>query len=127
MMNRENHAKAATFLFALDDPSRAARRLEQLVAWRCKRFALPYGDQGLLMTRDFYREIGGFRPLALMEDVDIVRRVGPDRLVFLSIQAVTSAGRYRHGGYLLRPLANLMFLTLYFLGVPADFLGRSYR
>jgi rSAM/selenodomain-associated transferase 2 len=127
MMDRENHAKAAAFLFALDDPSSAARRLERLVAWRCTRFALPYGDQGLFMTRDFYREIGGFKPLALMEDVDIVRRIGPDRLVFLTIRAITSADRYRHGGYVLRPLANLMLLTLYFLGVPADFLSRFYR
>ena len=32
--------------------------------WRCRTFGLPYGDQGLLMARDFYRRLGGFRSAA---------------------------------------------------------------
>src|ERR1044071_8902589 len=44
-------ARAGYFAFALDDPSPAARRLERIVAWRCRKFGLPYGDQGLLIAR----------------------------------------------------------------------------
>ena len=58
-----------------------ARRLERLVAWRCRVLALPYGDQGLLIHRDLLRAVGGIRPLPLMEDVDLVRRLGRRRLV----------------------------------------------
>src|SRR5579883_2728312 len=36
-----NRDVAATFRFALDDPSPAARRLERWVAWRVGRFGLP--------------------------------------------------------------------------------------
>ena len=42
---------------------------------------LPYGDQGLLIHRDLLRAVGGIRPLPLMEDVDLVRRLGRHRLV----------------------------------------------
>ncbi len=67
---------AAAFRFALDDMGFAPRLLERLVALRCALLRLPYGDQGLLIPRRLYDEIGGFSPLPLMEDVDIVRRLG---------------------------------------------------
>ena len=70
---------AAAFRFALDDMGFLPRLIETGVAMRCTLFRLPYGDQGLLMPRRLYEEIGGFRPLPLMEDVDIVRRLGRAR------------------------------------------------
>lgn len=122
-----NARRAGYFRFALDDASKAARRLERLVAWRARRLALPYGDQGLLIGRRFYDELGGFAPIPLMEDVEIVRRIGRRRLVPLDGAAVTSAQRYRAGGYVLRPLRNLCCLGLYFLGVPPAWIERVYR
>lgn len=112
--------------FRLDDAGAAARRVEAVVAWRCRVLALPYGDQGLLIAAPLYRAIGGFRPLPLMEDVDLVRRLGRRRLVALGVDAVTSAARYRRGGYVRRPLRNLGCLTLYFLGLPPRMLERLY-
>lgn len=117
---------AATFRFALDDPSPAARRLEAIVSWRCRFLALPYGDQGLLIGAGLYRSLGGFRPLPLMEDVDMVRRIGRGRLVMLDLGAVTSAARYRRAGYLGRAVRNVGCLTLYFLGVPTRLIVRLY-
>src|SRR5262249_6449201 len=106
---------------------RRARRVERLVAWRCRTFGLPYGDQGLVLARGFYRRLGGFRPLPLMEDVDLVRRIGRRPLVMLEAGAVTSARRYERDGWLRRPLRNLACLTLYFAGLPTPVLQRLYR
>lgn len=117
---------AAVFRFALDDPSPTARRLERLVAWRCRVLALPYGDQGLLIGRALYHALGGYRPLPLFEDVDLVRRIGRSRLTLLPAAAITSAERYRRAGYLARSLRNLGLLTLYFAGVPPRLLVRLY-
>jgi len=122
-----NRERAATFRFALDDTARAARRLEAVVAWRTTALGLPYGDQGLLISRAFYDRLGGFRPLPLMEDVDIVRRIGRRRLDVLEVAAVTSAVRYRRAGYLRRSGRNLFCLGLYFLGVPPGAIARIYR
>lgn len=122
-----NRERAATFRFALDDSARAARRLEAIVAWRTTALGLPYGDQGLLVSRGFYDSLGGFRPLPLMEDVDIVRRIGRRRLDVLDVAAVTSAVRYRRAGYLHRSGRNLFCLGLYFLGVPPGAIARLYR
>jgi len=127
MVDPANASRAGYFRFALDDRAPAARRLESLVAWRCLIFALPYGDQGLLIARDFYQKLGGYRDWPLMEDVEIVRRIGRDRLVPLPIAAVTSAQRYRRSGYLRQSLSNLGLLSLYFLGVPPSTLAKWYR
>ncbi len=125
--NPANRTKAAAFRLRLDDDKPAARRLERLVAWRCRVFGLPYGDQGLLMSRELYGRAGGFRGLPLMEDVDLVRRIGRSRVVMLPSAAITSAARYRRSGYLWRSTRNLLCLGLYFLGVPARRLVRLYR
>ena len=122
----ENSARAAAFRFALDDERPAARRLERIVAWRCAKFGLPYGDQGLLLSRRFYGRIGGFRDLPVMEDVDLARRIGRRRLRMLAAAAKTSAQRYRRGGYWRRPARNLLCLGLYFLGLPPRLLVRLY-
>lgn len=121
-----NASRAGYFRLALDDTAAAARRLERLVAWRCRWLALPYGDQGLLIGAETYRAIGGFAPLPLMEDVDLVRRLGRARLVELPATALTSAARYRRDGYWRRPVRNLACLALYFAGLPPHRLARLY-
>jgi rSAM/selenodomain-associated transferase 2 len=122
-----NAKRAAYFTFALDDRKPAARRLEKMVAWRCRAFALPYGDQGLLIAREFYEELGRYRDWPLMEDVEFVRRIGRERLVALPIAAVTSAQRYRRSGYVAQSLRNLVLLSLFFLRVPPRALAWLYR
>ncbi len=126
-MNHPDHAeRAACFRFSLDDEARAARRLEAMVAWRSRVLGLPYGDQGLLISAAFYESLGGFKPLALMEDVDMARRIGRRRLTMLDAEARTSAFRYQRSGYLARSLQNLSCLTLYYLGVPVALIARIY-
>jgi rSAM/selenodomain-associated transferase 2 len=117
---------AGYFDLALDDPAPAARRLERLVAWRCRVLSLPYGDQGLLIARALYNSVGGFAPLPLMEDVDLVRRLGRRRLARIGMRVYASARRYRRDGYWRRMLRNLTCLALYFAGVPAARIRRLY-
>ena len=124
--NPANCLRAATFRFGLDDDSPAARRLERRVAWRVRHFGLAYGDQGMLMHRELYGSLGGFRPWPLMEDVDLVRRIGRQRMTVLPAVARTSAERWRRDGWRWRSARNLSCLTLYFLGVPPRLIARLY-
>lgn len=117
---------AAAFRFALDDEGFAPRCLEGLVALRCSLLRLPYGDQGLLIPRRLYEKVGGYRDLALMEDLDLVRRLGRRGVRMLRARAVTSARRYRQDGYLWRALKNQWCLVLYVLNVPAARISQIY-
>lgn len=119
-------ARAHYFRFALDDPAPEARRLERQVAWRCRALALPYGDQGLLIHRSLYAAVGGFRPIPLMEDVDLVRRLGRRRLAPMDAAALTSAARWRREGWRRRSARNLLCLSLWFLCLPPGLIRKVY-
>lgn len=118
--------KAGYFHLALDDAAPAARRLERVVAWRCQGLALPYGDQGLLISRGLYEAVGGYAAVPLMEDVDIVRRLGRARLAPIGATMLASARRYQRDGYWRRPLRNLCCLALYFAGVSPQRIVKIY-
>lgn len=127
MNNPINYRRAATFRFGLDDQAKVAKLLEFVVNWRAKYLGLPYGDQGLLIKREFYNYLGGFRSIPIMEDVDMVRRIGRSRLVHFKSVARTSALRFRESGYINRSLRNLLCLVLYYLGIEPRMLVRFYQ
>ena len=118
---------AGYFDLALDDAAAATRRVERLAAWRCRRLGLPYGDQGLLIARELLDRCGGVRPLPIMEDVDLVRRIGGSRLVMLDASAVTSADRWMQDGWYRRSARNLMCLGVWYSGVSPGLVARIYK
>ena len=117
---------AASFRLRLDSHAWQARLVEKAVAARVALLGLPYGDQGLLVPRRLYQEAGGYRPLPLMEDVDLVRRIGRRRLVALPADALTSARRWEEDGWLSRSLRNLWLLARWSLGASPERLARLY-
>jgi rSAM/selenodomain-associated transferase 2 len=114
----------ACFRFRLDDRAWQARMIERAVAARVRVLGLPYGDQGLLVSRIHYGNMGGYRPLPLMEDVDLARRLG--RIRMLPVDAVTSAERWRRDGWLRRSARNLLCLGLYRAGMSPERVARVY-
>ncbi|WP_306116471.1 MULTISPECIES: TIGR04283 family arsenosugar biosynthesis glycosyltransferase [unclassified Roseovarius] len=92
---------------------------------RSRLFGLPYGDQGLLISRADYDAIGGFPDIPLMEDVAIVRKL-KGRLVMLPLAITTGADRYRRDGWMRRGLRNLILLLRYLAGAAPEQLARRY-
>lgn len=119
-------SSAACFRFRLDSPAWQARLVERGVGLRASFLGLPYGDQGLLIPRTLYEAIGGYAPLPLMEDVDLVRRLGRSRLRILDADAVTSTERWERDGWLRRSARNLICLGLYGAGVSPERIARLY-
>lgn len=124
--NTGRSASAGVFQFRLDDDGFAPRTLEAVVRWRTRLLKFPYGDQGLLISRELFDAVGGYHPLQLMEDVDIVRRIGRNRIRVFQSHATTSAARYRQHGYLRRIGRNQTCLALYYLNVSPDRLVKFY-
>ena len=118
--------KAGYFRFTGDDDSAQARTLAFWVRLRCALFALPYGDQGLLISRELYQSVGGYRPLQLMEDVDLVRRLGRARLTALATPARTSLEKHRRDGFNRRAAKNLFLLLRFLMGADPNRLAQHY-
>lgn len=90
---------AAAFRLKLDAFGFGARLSEFGALVRSRILAMPNGDQGLLISRRFYEEIGGHRDLPGMADLDLVRRIGRSRLRLLRSSAIAgeAVGEARPG------------------------------
>src|SRR5262249_50010550 len=62
------------FKLVLDGSSRPARFLTWLYP-RLRRLGLAYGDSAFFVLRSAYEQAGGFRPLPIFEDLDLLRRL----------------------------------------------------
>lgn len=125
--NNSDISRAGVFRYKLNEDTLSASILEAIVNWRTRKLALPYGDQGLLISKKFYQDLGGHAAITIMEDVEIMRRIGRGRLHIFKSHATTSAHKYQRDGYFLRTLKNLLCLTLYFLGLSPNLISKIYQ
>ena len=83
------------------------RLLEHAVALRSACLQRPYGDQGLLIHHNLYTALGGYKPIPLMEDLDLVQRMAQrSRLRRLCCPLTTSNRRWRHRSVLKQAWRN---------------------
>ena len=118
---------AGAFHLRIDATAHGLRLIERAANWRAHFLQLPYGDQALFMPRGTFWEMGGFRPLAVMEDFEMVRRLkGRGRVALAPGRAATSARRWRRQGILKTWMLNQWLIAAYHLGVSTDRLARWY-
>lgn len=111
---------AAVFRFLIDDDGFAPRAVEMATAWSDAILGLAHAEQGLLIPRALYAELGGFAPLPVLEDIDFARRLGRARIVRLKRPLVTNAGRFRSEGYGARSVRHAGCVVLLALNVPLE-------
>jgi len=124
--NDKNKYKAASFKLKFDQKNLYSFFLSKMVNFRSKYFKLPYGDQGLIISKAFYNKIGGYKDLPIMEDVEIIRTIGFRNIKILNSSIITYSIRYKSAGWLIRPLINMYCLALYLLGFNIDKINRIY-
>jgi rSAM/selenodomain-associated transferase 2 len=118
---------AGYFRLRFDTRGAAPRLVAGWANLRSALLALPYGDQGLLISRSLYRSVGGYPEIPIMEDVALARRLGHRRLARIGAEAITSGRRYVREGWLRRGARNLVTLAQYFIGIRLDRLAQSYE
>lgn len=99
-----------------------------VAAWanlRARLFGLPFGDQGLLVSRADYETAGGYPDIPLMEDMALVRALPRPRP--LGALATTGADRYRANGWIAQGGMNLWRQARFLAGADPARLARGYR
>lgn len=116
------------FKFATHDPTPAMKLIAVLTNARARWLNLPYGDQGLFMPLQIFREIGGFRDLPIMEDFDLVRKLAKrGRVRIATSRAITNARRWQQRGILKTLIINQRVIVGWYLGVDPAKLALWYR
>jgi len=101
--------------------------LELAVAWRSRWRQLPYGDQGLLLSRQLLEACGGIAPLPLMEDLDLVLRLRRHaRIRSLGLPLQVDGRRWRRHGVLGTAWRNAALRRAWRRGCEVEDLARRY-
>lgn len=119
---------AGAFRFKTDATGAKMRLIEQVTNLRSGLLQCPYGDQGLFMEKRVFEEMGGFAPLPIMEDFELVRRLRHrGTVVTLGRAAITSARRWQQLGVIRTTLINQVMILGFHLGLSFPTLQRLYR
>lgn len=87
-----------------------------------------YGDCAYFVRRSTFREMGGFRIMPLLEDIDFWLRLNrAHRVVVAPGCVLTSARRFRQVGVARQQGLAVAIVLLYMLGVGAPRLARLYH
>jgi rSAM/selenodomain-associated transferase 2 len=86
-----------------------------------------FGDQGIIVRRDFYNLIGGFKEIPLMEDVDFLIRARKKTKIIKFKKALTvSTRRFDKVGIIKTQLKSFICITNFLVGVDPNKIYKFY-
>lgn len=99
-----------------------------MINWRSRTFGIATGDQAIFIRRELFNRLGGFPQLALMEDIELCKRLNRHSAPLCLREKVTTSGRrWENRGVWSTILLMWRLRFLYWIGVSSDQLAREYR
>jgi rSAM/selenodomain-associated transferase 2 len=115
----------ATFKMKFDSEN----LLMKIYSWftRFDSIFTTFGDQVIVVRRNFFNELGGFPNLPIFEDVEFFRKARKSKTIYkLQSFATTSARRFEKRGILKTQLLNGFYILSYFAGKNPDNIYSKY-
>ena len=121
-------AVGGAFIFGIAQPFSGSRLVEWMTNFRARHLQMPYGDQAIFIRRRDFIEMGGYKPMPIMEDYDFIRRLRcRGRIVIADAVVLTSSRRWLALGALRTTLINQLLIAGYHCGVTPEKLAMFYR
>ena len=120
---------AGAFDIAFDSENKIINKIGQIASWRSRTLKLPFGDQAIFVKKDIFEQIGGYKEIDLMEDINFIQKLKrkKHRIIILEEKILTSARRWEEKGQILNTVRNLILQFLYFVGVNPNTLAKFYK
>jgi rSAM/selenodomain-associated transferase 2 len=104
------------------------RIIELLMNLRSRLSSIATGDQAIFISRSLFIKVGGFPEIALMEDIEISRRLRVIvKPICLKQKVITSSRRWETKGVIVTVLLMWKLRLYYFFGVSPNKLKQLYR
>jgi hypothetical protein len=121
-------AAGGAFRFGIAQPFSGRRLVEWMTNLRARHLQMPYGDQAIFVRRRDFIEMGGYKPMPIMEDYDFIQRLRRHgRIVIADAAVLTSGRRWLEIGAFRATLINQLVIAGYHLGVRTEKLTVLYR
>ena len=120
---------AGAFDIQIDSVKWRFRILSRMISLRARIRRLPFGDQAHFFTRNYFDKIGGYPNIAIMEDLEIMRRIKKrgDPIIILKKSVYTSPRRWATEGIIRGTLRNWFIRTRYYFGEKPERLEKYYN
>jgi len=86
-----------------------------------------FGDQVIVIRRDFFNELNGFPNLTIFEDLELCRKARSKTKIYkLPAFVTTSARRFETIGIIKNQLLNTLFILQYLVGIDPNNIYKKY-
>ena len=86
-----------------------------------------FGDQAIVIRRDFFNELNGFPKLTIFEDIELCRKARSKTKIYkLPAFVNTSARRFDTIGIIKNQLLNALFILQYLVGIDPNNIYKKY-
>ncbi|MBC2715457.1 MAG: glycosyltransferase family 2 protein [Desulfobacteraceae bacterium] len=124
-----NKIVGGAFDLEIDSDRFIYRLIDKIASIRSRLTRIPYGDQAIFMIKKTFIDIGGFKKIPIMEDIDLMRRIkhAGHKIHFIPEPVKTSARRWENEGIVFCTIRNILLSTMFYLGVPPKSLKKWYK
>ncbi|MBW2637883.1 MAG: TIGR04283 family arsenosugar biosynthesis glycosyltransferase, partial [Deltaproteobacteria bacterium] len=126
---KNNRYVGGAFDLEIASENSLLRLIEKAASIRSRITRIPYGDQAIFIRRSFFENLGGFKEIPIMEDVDLMRRIKKKKCpIYITRKRVrTSPRRWEEEGIIYATLRNWSLMILYLMGMKPEKLARFYE
>ncbi len=117
------------FDISIDSKGFLYRVIERVANIRTRITNVPFGDQGIFIRKEDFKNIGGYKEIPIMEDIDFIRRLKKNNsnMKIIKANVLTSARRWKNEGVIYCTLRNWFILIMYFLGMSPFKIKKFYK
>ena len=128
LLNIEDCFNWGFFKIKLNSKKFKYKVLAYLINLRTKICNYATGDQVLIIKKNIFDSLNGYKQINLMEDIEIINRLKKNSSPkLLRGSAITSVRRWEKNGFFKTIILMRTLRILYYLGVSTDKLRRMYK
>ena len=127
IQNQNNINKVAYFKLLFNEKKTSAKIIAMWANLRTLIFKLPFGDQGLIISKDYYFKLGGHSDKVIMEDIEFILKIPKKNRILLKSKIISSFRRFRKNGVFLQGTIHLLCQLLFFLNFNQKVIFKVYK
>ncbi len=125
----DNKYVGGAFEIGIDSEKFILKLIERFANYRSGLTGIPYGDQCIFIREKIFNEIGNFREIPIMEDLELMERIHRRgySMKIIPRKVVSSPRRWEKEGVVYCTLRNWVIRLLYHMDVEPDRLIKYYK
>lgn len=127
---RNNKYVGGAFDLWIDSKRFIFKLISFIASLRSRITRIPFGDQSIFISKNYFNKTGGYSDIPLMEDIELMRRIkrNKNKIIIIRKKVLTSPRKWENEGIIHSSAKNIILQVLYYLGVsPVKLAGIYYK